>query len=70
MKAIRFGLEETQPGQELNNVERMSLEIGDLLCILDYATMYGLVDWPKVDEGIERKEKQLAKFLQHSNFDN
>jgi len=28
-KAIRFGLDETQPGQRLNNLDRISLEIDD-----------------------------------------
>ncbi len=67
-KAMRFGLEEVQPGQSLNNVERLSEEIGDLLCVLDRLKPLGLLYQPAINRGYERKVAKLAKFVQSEDF--
>lgn len=34
-KALRFGLDEVQPGQDLNNLQRLSGELNDLFAVVD-----------------------------------
>lgn len=34
-KAARFGMDEVQPGQDLNNKQRIEQELGDLLGVAD-----------------------------------
>lgn len=64
-KAQRFGLREVQPGQHKTNVERLSLEIGDLEEVLGRAVEARIVDVAFVREGRRNKHAQLNKFLQH-----
>jgi hypothetical protein len=33
-KALRFSLEEVQPGQDMTNAQRILLEYNDLICVL------------------------------------
>lgn len=40
-KALRFGLDECQPGQELSNSSRLGLEIGDVSEMIDQLTAVG-----------------------------
>lgn len=63
-KALRFGLQERQPGQELTNVERLSREVGDLYEIIDVAIERGLIEMGEVETGAENKKRQLAKYMQ------
>lgn len=63
-KALRFGPTEVQPGQPLTNVQRMSLEVGDLLEVIDMAVGAGLIDREAVLSGKLNKRRQLARFMQ------
>ncbi len=45
-KALRFGLSEIQPGQRLNNSERIEEEAADLLGILEILQEEGCLNWP------------------------
>lgn len=65
MKLLRFGVDEVQPGQPLNNAERMSEEIGDLIETVEWAIAAGIVAPGYVQLGRERKRRKLAKYLQH-----
>ena len=53
-KAQRFGLEDVQPGQKLDNEQRISQEVTDLLAVLDMLGIpYGnrkmkMAKWKKV----------------------
>jgi len=67
-KLKRFGPKEIQPGQELNNIERLSMEIGDLLFMIDLASKHGLVSTEYIESGKESKHKQLKKFLKHQEL--
>jgi NTP pyrophosphatase (non-canonical NTP hydrolase) len=64
-KAQRFGAREVQSGQDLDNVQRLSMEIGDLLHVVDLLRERGLVEDEWVEEGKRHKAKQLAKYLQN-----
>lgn len=63
-KMTRFGVEEVQPEQELSNMERLSIEIGDLMEIIDWAALEELVDLEIVNEQKPRKREKLKKFIQ------
>lgn len=63
-KLLRFGAGEIQPGHLLNNVERMSAEIGDLKVMVSMLQDRRLVSPVHVSLGIVRKRNQLAKFMQ------
>jgi NTP pyrophosphatase (non-canonical NTP hydrolase) len=63
-KLLRFGAAETQPGQPLNNVERLSEETGDLRCMLALLQRRRLISGGHVAVGFMRKRSQLAKFMQ------
>ena len=63
-KALRFGLKEVQPGQNLNNIERMSEELGDVFCVLEHCKKADLLCADSMDSGHRRKERQLRKFMQ------
>lgn len=59
-KAIRFGMTEIQPGQELNNKQRIEQELGDLLAVCN---MLGLgVDEHRMNE----KDAKVRKFMAYS----
>ncbi|MEH6358963.1 MAG: hypothetical protein V7745_08235 [Pseudomonadales bacterium] len=65
-KAIRFGLEEVQPGQEYTNAQRLAHEIGDInevvnrLCSVDV----GAIKRFFINNGVKHKSKQLDKYMQ------
>lgn len=63
-KAQRFGHDEVQPGQELNNGERIILEHCDQLAILDLLTTAGIC--PAVGDlaWIESKKPRIRKWLE------
>lgn len=62
-KALRFGLDEIQPGQELTNKERMVYEFNDLLAAFDM--IIHLDDATLISKIIRKKEK-IEKFLDYS----
>lgn len=67
-KALRFTLEEVQPGQNLNNANRIIDELQDLLIILDYAQMHGVIGDFKaipIDQFISKRER-IEKYLEYS----
>lgn len=71
-KLMRFGPTERQPGQELDNVERLSLEIGDFFEILRHASNAGLLSEHHLVSGTINKKKQLEKYMKtfdQSNID-
>ena len=63
-KLLRFGVQEIQPGQDLNNATRLGMEIGDLLEVVDLAITAGLVSPASIELGRTNKRRQLAKFMQ------
>lgn len=63
-KALRFGIIECQPGQELSNAQRLALEIGDVLEMIDQLIAVGIVSPGWIVAGKAAKRIQLAKFMQ------
>lgn len=64
-KAKRFGVSETQPGQELDNSQRLGNEVGDVLVMIDLMLDWGLIDEASIEAGMVSKHRQLSKFMQH-----
>lgn len=67
-KALRFGLDEVQPGQPWTNNYRIGLEVGDIYETIRQAQEIGLVPHGAVASGMEAKEGQLRRFLQKRSF--
>jgi len=63
-KALRFGLDEVQPGQELSNAQRLAEEIGDLEEIIALAVRERLLRRRDIDARRPLKQMQLIKFMQ------
>ena len=63
-KALRFGLSEVQPGQDLDNAARLSDEIGDLGGILNLAFADGLISEDRVLATSYAKQEKLRTFMQ------
>lgn len=64
-KILRFGAAETEPGQLLDNICRLSLEIGHLECMIDKLTDRGLISLWDVGAAVSEKEKKLAIYMQN-----
>lgn len=65
-KALRFGLEEIQEGQGYTNSDRISIELVDLLAVVEMLEKDGALD---VDESVDvedakyRKKQKVEKYL-------
>lgn len=65
-KALRFGLQEVQPGQTLTNAERIVAEYHDLLAVAFMLKEEGLLPFPSnppldlVDAKVAKVEKFMA----------
>lgn len=65
-KANRFGGDEVQPGQGLNNRQGILQEFTDLVSVM---TMLGFLtnhNFGALETGIAAKKKKVEKFLRHS----
>ena len=68
-KALRFGLNDKEPNQDLTNREKIAIEFNDL-----FAVMHMLVDDGIIPENgmldikaIEAKKQKVEKYLKYSN---
>lgn len=62
-KALRFGLDEIQPEQELTNAQRIMEEFTDLIAVME---MIGFFTHDAASEKIEAKQAKIIKYLQVS----
>lgn len=68
-KALRFGLFEVQPGQELTNRDRICQEFADLTAamnMLENECGIGM-EFDRFDNLVNRKIAQVEKFLKYSS---
>lgn len=63
-KLLRFGRDEIQPGQLLNNSARLSQELGDLQAVCTMAEEAGLVSREIAADQAPIKFEKLEKFMQ------
>lgn len=45
-----------------NDSVNLEKEIGDLICMLDIADEFGMLDWDEIEKQIPRKRKKLERF--------
>lgn len=60
-KALRFGLEEIQEGQELTNAQRIEQEFADLTAVFAMLQLN-----PPTREQIDAKREKVIKFIEYS----
>src|SRR5262245_46243419 len=66
-KALRFSLEEIQPGQESTNAERIVAEYLELVAMIEMLVDIGAIRLPiDKDEIIGRKKLKVEKYLEFS----
>lgn len=65
-KAIRFGLEEIQPGQELTNAQRLALELDDLYGAIELLNEKHPGTYIPNRDNINAKKVKVAKFIKYS----
>lgn len=66
-KALRFGFDEVEPGQSLNNSERLIDEVTDLVAVLDMINES--TDLPilyRDEYKISSKQTKVGKFMRYS----
>lgn len=67
-KAKRFGLKETQPGQEHDNAERISYELADLFAVVELLEEEEALVEPHYLDGaiLNAKKEKVEKYLKYS----
>lgn len=66
-KAIRFGMQEIQRDQPLNNSQRIIYEFNDILAIMEMLKKEGYFVGDIIDsEAIIKKEEKIEKYLKYS----
>ena len=63
-KALRFGLMESQPGDGRTNAERIAMEYGNLVAVMDELLNRGIISEPHIAMGIREKHDKLRRFGQ------
>lgn len=63
-KALRFGLEDVEQGQDLTDRERLSLEVGDLVHMLWVCIEDDIITEEVVGHGALNKSKKLVQYMQ------
>lgn len=62
-KALRFGLQEIQPGQDLTNAQRIVGELVDLLAVVDMLENESVFELPHDQGALLRKQEKVRKFM-------
>lgn len=65
-KALRFGLDEVQPGQPHTNAQRIGQEFHDLLAVVEMLEEEGSLDRPTDTHAIERKKAKVLAFMEYA----
>lgn len=65
-KALRFGIEEIQPGQKLTNKERLIYEFNDIFAAMELLQENGCIDRIIDRSYIEEKKIKIEKFIKYS----
>ena len=65
-KAIRFTLDEVQPGQNLTNAQRIVYEFNDIVAVMEILHEEGIFDKVIDREAINKKKLKVAKYLAYS----
>lgn len=64
-KALRFGMDEVQPNQDLNNAQRIAMELDDLMTVVDMLQCMSAIDLPNADNQAVKKVK-VKKYMDYA----
>lgn len=65
-KALRFGLNEAQPGQDLTNAARITQEINDLFTVIERIENLGMIPATLDAMAINAKHLKITKYMAYS----
>jgi NTP pyrophosphatase (non-canonical NTP hydrolase) len=65
-KALRFGLEEIQPGQSFTNAQRIAQEFHDVLAVIEMLEDIGVLDRSGDVHAIERKKSKVLAYMDYA----
>lgn len=65
-KALRFGLDEVEPGQELTNRQRIAEEISDLIAIIGLLRVEAKLEIDQSPPRLQAKLDKIETFLEYS----
>ncbi len=65
-KALRFGLSEIQPGQELNNAQRIEEEIADLEGVIEMLRQRGVLS--RASDHDDRVATKIGKVIRFMGY--
>ena len=65
-KALRFGLDEIQAGQNLTNRERIVYEYTDLIAVFSLLADMGIVDGNTNMKEFDSKQEKVLKYLEYA----
>lgn len=65
-KAQRWGLQEVQPGQELNNEQRIGYEVNDIYAVIDLLYERQGVVLLRDNEQVIAKKAKVLHFMQYA----
>jgi NTP pyrophosphatase (non-canonical NTP hydrolase) len=58
-KCFRFGLYDLKPGKELNNLQHLEIELGDLMAMINILIENNLISNEKLKTAISTKKEKL-----------
>jgi len=62
-KALRFGLQEAQPGQSMTNADRIAEELVDLFAVVSMLEDGGVLEVPDDPVAISRKRDKVLSYM-------
>jgi hypothetical protein len=65
-KSIRFGIDEIQKNQELNNSERLIYEFNDIYAVMEMLLEEGVISTIIDRDAIEKKKQKILKYMEYS----
>jgi NTP pyrophosphatase (non-canonical NTP hydrolase) len=65
-KALRFGLDDIQPGQELTNAQQIAQEFHDLLAVIEMLEAAGELERPRDMHAIDRKKNKVLAYMEYA----
>jgi NTP pyrophosphatase (non-canonical NTP hydrolase) len=60
-KIFRFGIDQTHK-DGMQHQEKLEMEVGDLLCMINLMTQYGLIRPDQVNDAVENKQSKLKQW--------
>lgn len=60
-KIFRFGINETHK-DGMQHQEKLEMEVGDLLCMINLMTQHGLIRPAQVNAAVENKQSKLKQW--------